>query len=426
MPRRSVRQRRRSQGCLTTLISIMMVLALVLVAAIFVTEKYDITIPDGKKVPKATATAAPVSDEKETDNSSMVLNANTFSDEKIQLAAENTPVVHVPTATPVPQATATPEPTYDPNDPYALVRPQPEREGLLPVFKSANTEKKQIAITLNECSGAAITRNFCQLAMKYDAKLTLFPLGENILVTNMDVVLRKCVFELGYEVENAGYTYTSRLYRMTDEEMAMEIWKHNMALNYVLGGDYQPHFLRVFGGNGDNDPRTHAYLKQEGYLGFAGWNISGSDRTTEDLLQTLRPGNVYYFKTSESDYEKLEALMKTAKRAGYEMVTMNELFGYEENVYTEIEGSVLSEQLPLLEGYDGAYYTLRNGDSTWAVYNLQKRLSELGYLPKDSADGVYGTSTTDAVCQFQANNGIAASGMASVETQELLFSDKAK
>ena len=72
------------------------------------------------------------------------------------------------------------------------------------------------------------------------------------------------------------------------------------------------------------------------------------------------------------------------------------------------------------------YFDIERTDKGEDVVAIQERLSELGYLPKDSADGVYGTSTTDAVCQFQANNGIAASGMASVETQELLFSDKAK
>jgi len=117
--------------------------------------------------------------------------------------------------------------------------------------------------------------------------------------------------------------------------------------------------------------------------------------------------------------------MQTAKKAGYEMVTLNELFGYEPNKYEQVEGSVLSETLPLLENYEEDYYPLKSGYSTWAVYQLQDRLCELGYLTEESVDGVYGEGTLNAVCMFQANNGIAASGMASVETQELLFSDKA-
>lgn len=425
MPRRSVRQRRRSRGCLSVLIGLTAVLALVLAAAVFITEKMDLSRFYKTSSQEITASETiPVPEKTDNGDNSMVLDVNTFSRTEVPEAEINTPAPTA-TSTPVPTATPTPEPTYNPDDPYALVRPQPQSEGLLPVFKKANTEERQIAITLNECSGAAITKKFCQLAMEYDAKLTLFPLGENVMITNMDEVIRKCVFDLEFEVENACYSYTSRLFRMTDEEMAMEIWKQNMALNYVLGVDYQPHFLSVYGGNGNNDPRTHAYLEQEGYKGFAGWTVAASDVSYDDIVQTLQPGAVYYFKTNEEDYEKLELLMKTAKKAGYEMLTLNELFGYEANSCEAVEGSVLSETLPLLENYDGAYYTLKSGYSTWAVYLMQERLCELGYVTEDSIDGVYGDGTLDAVCQFQANNGIAASGMATVETQEILFSDEA-
>jgi hypothetical protein len=247
------------------------------------------------------------------------------------------------------------------------------------------------------------------------------------MVPNMDEVLRKCVFELGFEVENACYNHTARLFRLNDEEMAMEIWKQNMALNYVLGVDYQPHFLSVYGGNGNNDPRTHAYLEQEGYLGIAGWTYYATGMGKDDILQSLKPGAIYYFRTSEQDMGKMEYLMQLAKRAGYKIVTLNELFGYEPNAYTRVDGaSVLSETMPVLENYDGAYYTLKDGYSTWAVYKLQARLAQLGYLTSESVDGVYGEGTLNAVRMFQVNHGIAASGMADVETQKLIYSSEAK
>lgn len=426
MPRKSVRRRRRSPGCLSALISMLAVLAIVLVVAIVVTEKMDFSGIKVDEIPKTTVDADYLDPNRDdTTDHQMVLNVNTFSKTSVPEAAVNTPSP-TPVPTPTPSPTPTPEPTYNPEEPYALVRPQSQGDGFLPIFNSANTDEKMIAITLSECSGAAITRKFCDLAVEYDAKLTLFPFGENILVTSMDKVLQKCVFELGFEIENAGYSYASRLYRMTDEAMAMEIWKQNMALNYVLGVDYQPHFLRVYGGNGENDPRTHAYLAQEGYLGFAGWNVIGSDMDYETMIQTLKSGNIYYFKTSEKDGEKMQMLMQVAKRAGYKMVTLNELFGYEANAYTEVAGSVLNETLPLLENYEPSYYTLRSGDCTWAVYQLQERLGALGYLPMGSADGVYGDATVGAICQFQADHGMAASGMANVETQELIFSDQVR
>ena len=103
MPRRSVRQRRRSQGCLSALISITAVVALLLVAAIFITEKMDLS--RFKKVDKSEVTventAVPVKNPDEADRQ-MVLNANTFSKNDTAEVVVNTPI---PTATPAPTAT---------------------------------------------------------------------------------------------------------------------------------------------------------------------------------------------------------------------------------------------------------------------------------------------------------------------------------
>ncbi len=72
------------------------------------------------------------------------------------------------------------------------------------------------------------------------------------------------------------------------------------------------------------------------------------------------------------------------------------------------------------------YHVLSNGSSdgegVYAVYSLQQRLIQLGYLT-GSADGKFGTGTEAAVRAFQAASGLEATGIATVETQELLFSD---
>ena len=73
------------------------------------------------------------------------------------------------------------------------------------------------------------------------------------------------------------------------------------------------------------------------------------------------------------------------------------------------------------------YVELKLGDADSAdgiayVVYLQNRLNELGYL-RSSADGVYGSGTEAAVAAFQKNNGLEATGIADVATQEKLFSD---
>lgn len=79
------------------------------------------------------------------------------------------------------------------------------------------------------------------------------------------------------------------------------------------------------------------------------------------------------------------------------------------------------------------YETLQRGDNKEAVLTLKKRLVELGYeLISTSGDKDYETNskyrygTEAAVKSFQYINGLNPTGIATKETQQLLFSDKAK
>jgi len=53
---------------------------------------------------------------------------------------------------------------------------------------------------------------------------------------------------------------------------------------------------------------------------------------------------------------------------------------------------------------------------------MQSRLIQLGYLPEGQADGIFGEGTAEALRMFQAEAGLAAVGVADVETQKLLNS----
>ncbi|MDO5022041.1 MAG: peptidoglycan-binding protein, partial [Eubacteriales bacterium] len=77
--------------------------------------------------------------------------------------------------------------------------------------------------------------------------------------------------------------------------------------------------------------------------------------------------------------------------------------------------------------YDSAarvrYETLAKGVSGSLVKTLQQALKELGFYG-DKEDGVFGTSTTQAVKDFQKQNGYKATGIALPEMQKLLYEGK--
>lgn len=414
MSRRSLHRRRRAQGgCLSFAIGLLAVAALALAAALFITSRMPAS--DRQGAPQETLAPGPSAEPQSTDGLDLVLTADSFQQE----GGGQIPVL-TPSPTPSPEPTPSPAPTFNPDEPYALVRPQPTEAGFLPVFEKANTEEKKIAITVDECSGNAITMEFAKAAEKYGAKLTLFPTGDNVMRKGMGDVLKVCYYTLGYEIENRCYSTTAKLYQMNDTMMAAEIWKQSIAVSYVLGTRYHPHFLRLYGGDGENDLRTHMYLAQEGYLGIAGWTFNGGTMDRGRIGNNLAPGNIYYFKTTKNDLEMMLLLMDEAKGQGYEMVTLNELFGYEPNKTVDVS-NILSESMPELADHNVPYYFMKTGDCTWATFLLQKRLIELGYLAEGSADGVFGSGTAAALSAFQAKLGLAATGAADDVTQMKIF-----
>ena len=418
MSRRSLHRRQRAQGgCLSWAIGLLAVAALALAAALFITSR----MPKPKQdviVPAQTAEADAPAETVAPGGLGMVVTADSFQDE----GGAVIPVL-TPSPTPTLEPTPTPKPTYNPDEPFALVRPQSTAPGFLPLFARANTEDKRIAITVDECSGAAIVTEFARTAAKYGAKLTLFPTGENVMRKGMGDVLKVCYYTMGFELENRCYSGTARLYTMNDAMMAAEIWKQEIALSYVLGVRYHPHFLRLYGGDGENDLRTHTFLYEQGYLGVAHWTFNGGTMAEGKIGTNLAPGNVYYFKTTKEDLRMMDLLMDEAKGQGYEMVTLNELFGYEPNEAEDVD-NILTETMPELVG-DVPYYFIKTGDCTWSAYLLQRRLIELGYLAEGSADGVFGSGTAAALSAFQAKLGLAATGAADPITQEKLYASDA-
>ena len=78
----------------------------------------------------------------------------------------------------------------------------------------------------------------------------------------------------------------------------------------------------------------------------------------------------------------------------------------------------------LAEEYPSLSRGSRDSGDSWAVYSLQMKLKELGYLT-GNADGIYGAGTENAVRAYQMDNGLEATGTADSETQQRMYSQAA-
>lgn len=333
-----------------------------------------------------------------------------------------------PSPTPAAEASAGAEAQAVEAEENRLVPTPVPGDYFLPVFDKAlrtPDDEMMIAITVDDCNDAQVMTQILAIAQRYNAQLTLFPTGEALMTEGMTQGFATCVRDLGYELENHSYAHKAE-YKLSSAELALQLWRQSVAASYVVGADYQQHFYRPYNIHSVGDQRTHFFIRKLGYLGIAGYTYSYKGYDLTSLVKTLESGNVYQFDMSEESMALFEGFISEASRKGYKLVTMNRLFGLEEN---EISTQLTLDQqtLPTMDDYLPTYYNLKLNDRTNAVFSLQTRLIELGYLTGEeiAADGIYGADTSIAVSAFQAKVGIIATGNADVATQEKLFAEDA-
>ena len=319
-------------------------------------------------------------------------------------------------ATPTPQAQ---ESALSSMSSRAATRPTPTAPGYGLVFSKANTEEKIIAITVDDCYQADNLQQIVDKALEVGGKLTLFPIGQNVLREKQSQIL-KYAWEQGFELENHTFTHNG-LFAIDDAQMAEEVYKQQLAISYILGVEYQCHFLRPKGGDARKDQRMQVYAEQLGYYGIAHWSCAGSTSTEKEIAKALHPGAIYLFHTTtENDLDKLLNFMPYAVEQGYQLVTLNEMFGYPENETRPLDTPISEHTIPQLEPYAVYYDVYKPTRYSWGAYLLQKKLIELGYL-KGEPDGVFGKGCAASVKAFQKDHGMEQTGVADVATQEAIF-----
>ena len=138
----------------------------------------------------------------------------------------------------------------------------------------------------------------------------------------------------------------------------------------------------------------------------------------QNRLQAL--GYYTSSKDSKCEADDVAAIKLFQKKNG---LTQDGIAGYDTQVLLYSDSAIM---------YDGrlaasltiTYETLKKGMTGDVVKTLQQRLIELGYLT-GTADGIYGTSTAEAVYYFQKANGLVRDSIAGESTLERLFSSSA-
>lgn len=207
-----------------------------------------------------------------------------------------------------------------------------EKVKLLPIIARKKNETKKIAITVDDCLNADVLAGIVKLAEKYKIGLTFFPRG-NTFKKNAD--LWKEIYEKGFEIENHTYTHTN-VSKLKGDKLRDNIKKSNDALNEVLGVNYHMRSFRCPTGDGMKLPRLHTVLRELGYESVASWGLSGT-RKAEETIRITQGGQILLFHANKkSDLAALKKVVPGLINRGFELVTINELYGKGANEVTEL------------------------------------------------------------------------------------------
>ncbi len=245
---------------------------------------------------------------------SVVITTDVFKEPK-----SGEPIIEVPVGSGLLPAVDLPT-----NAPVLNLRPTPAADGLLPVFDSANTDKMRVCIVVvGGGGGESELRSLGALCEANSAKITLFPTGVELNQNRDDW---SAMALAGHQIEN--HTYDNQtLVGASAEDMAGQIGAQTIILREMLGDDYQPHFLMTNDFGIEQDPTLNKYLSDNGYLGIVRGTFAA-----QGSYEYVEAGQIMVYSLSAAGIKELRDALPAIGLKGYEMVTLNDMFEYPDNI----------------------------------------------------------------------------------------------
>ena len=197
------------------------------------------------------------------------------------------------------------------------------------VYRSVETEKKQIALTFDDGPHPTLTPKILEILARYNIPATFFMVGQNIL--NYPEAA-KAVIYAGHEVGNHTFTHP-HIARLNEQAIFEEIGRCEDALEELC--EYRPHILRT--PQGALTPSLEKCLLEDDYilvlwsLDTRDWDNKSTDAIVRSVLDGVRSGDIIlmhdYIGYNSKTPEALEKIIPELLSRGYEFVTVSELLG---------------------------------------------------------------------------------------------------
>lgn len=248
------------------------------------------------------------------------------------------------------------------------------------------------------------SKQYNEILDSYYTKLKLDDTGSNV------IALQRRLQDLGYPIEEITGVY--------DEATRKAVRK----------------FYRAYG----QKPRDYAIVDLQKEL-FSDTAHAYDPNATEPVPEATPDPNDYSLNLNDSG-SRVTQLQLRLKELGYlteangiyDQTTFDAVSAFQAACREDVTGVATEDTQLLLFAGDAPvsgeikqiYTLLQWGDSGEAVSNLQDRFADLGYY-SGKVDGVFSDDMVTVVKRFQASAGLEETGVASIELQELVFSDAA-
>lgn len=202
-------------------------------------------------------------------------------------------------------------------------------EDLLGVFtvNHGPRDSKKIAITMDDVYEPEWVWKSVELCKQYGITMTYFPIGINLKEEDRDNW--KALLDAGCEIGSHSMNHLN--FRDIGEYVAIErLGKFQERLDKVLGFHYEVRWFRPPTGsitdkNGSTTAMVRA-IRTYGYEHILRWDVSQTDAAI--AITKVQNGSILLYHARHKDYVCLEQLIPQLLEAGFEPVTVSELFGF--------------------------------------------------------------------------------------------------
>lgn len=194
------------------------------------------------------------------------------------------------------------------------------------LFRNGDREKKQVAITIDDCFSIEQVKRAYDLSMQYNVPITFFVLGINM--NEADAEIWRAIAESHNEIGNHTYGHVS-LTTLNARGIYAQLMKCQEALDATLGYHYPMQVFRPPYGHMNRNGKNHVNSAVEtfGFDHAIMWDVSQIDFV--QCYEDVQNGSILLFHTNGQDLRCIEELIPALLADGYELVTISQMLGKE-------------------------------------------------------------------------------------------------